>query len=438
MNDLIEESRTGTGPRQDIPRLFGAAPVWGKLLEIEDRIFTKHNLHFYGFGVAAFYVFIVGWLLCEWVLPPNGKLASIDFCWIWVSGKFAVSSDPVRIYDPVMLSAVHDALFHPDECLFQFRHQYVYPPTFLFFTYPLGLMPYSTAFAVWVVATFVLYEAAIYAIIPRPAALIAALTPIAVPVNALFGHNGFLTAGLIGLSLVFVERRPWLAGILLGLLTYKPQFGVLLPIALLASRNWRALGGATATSMMLVVAAAIAFGYQGWPSFIDTLIDRDSSLSPDGHTELRLQSIYGLLHWAGADAWISWTMHLTVAAIVAVTVYAVWAKPIPHSLKAATLCIGAVMVTPYVLPYDVCILSITVAFLVRDGMSRGFLPGERTGILLCFAGLLLWFVQTPISPVVYPVILFLIARRIVAYRRQGIGQRKDKAALEGNAMAHTF
>src|SRR6266478_8273466 len=276
MNDLIEESRTGTGPRQDIPRLFGAAPVWGKLLEIEDRIFTKHNLHFYGFGVAAFYVFIVGWLLCEWVLPPNGKLASIDFCWIWVSGKFAVSSDPVRIYDPVMLSAVHDALFHPDECLFQFRHQYVYPPTFLFFTYPLGLMPYSTAFAVWVVATFVLYEAAIYAIIPRPAALIAALTPIAVPVNALFGHNGFLTAGLIGLSLVFVERRPCLAGILFGLLTYKPQFGVLFPLALLASRNWRALCWATASSVVLSAAAAAAFGYQGWPSFIDLLWHRNS------------------------------------------------------------------------------------------------------------------------------------------------------------------
>jgi arabinofuranan 3-O-arabinosyltransferase len=361
--------------------------------------------------VAAFYAFIVGWLLYEVILPPDGKLASIDFCWIWVSGKFAMSNDPVRIYDPVVLSAVHDALFHPGECLFQFRHQYVYPPTFLFFTYALGLMPYLAAFAAWIAATLVLYEAAIYAIIPRPAAVIAAIAVVAAPLNIVFGQNGFLTAGLIGLSLVFVERRPWLSGVFLGLLAYKPQFGVLFPIALLASRNWRALGGATATTVMLGVAAALAFGYQGWPSFIDTLIDRNSGLSPDGHTELRLQSIYGLLHWVGAGGWISWTIHLTVAAIVAVTVYAVWAEPIPHPLKGAILCIGAVTVTPYVLPYDLCILSVAVAFLVKDGLARGFLPGERFGILVCPVGL--FPVTTPISPVVCMVLLFLLIRRIV-------------------------
>jgi arabinofuranan 3-O-arabinosyltransferase len=429
MNDLMEESHTATGARQEIPRLLGAASGWGKLPEIEDRLFTEHNLKLYGFGVAAIYAFIVGWLLCEVVLPPNGKLASIDFCWIWVSGKFAMSSDPVRIYDPVVLSAVHNALFHPDECLFQFRHQYVYPPTFLFFTYALGLMPYLAAFATWIAATLVLYEAAIYAIIPRPAALIAAIAAVAVPLNIVFGQNGFLTAGLIGLSLVFVERRPWLSGVFLGLLTYKLQFGVLFPIALLASRNWRALGGATATSVMLGVAAAIAFGYQGWPSFINTLIDRNSGLSPDGHTELRLQTIYGLLHWAGAGAWISWTVHLTVAAIVAVTVYAVWAKPIPHSLKAAILSIGAVTVTPYVLPYDLCILSVAGAFLVRDGMSGGFLPGERTGVLICFAGL--FPVATPIAPMICAILFFLTARRIVAYGRDLLTVSRDEPVVYG-------
>jgi arabinofuranan 3-O-arabinosyltransferase len=428
MNDLIEESRSGAGPGREIPRLLGTASGWGKLLEIEDRIFTKHNLQCYGFGLATFYAFIVGWLLFEVVLPPNGKLASIDFCWIWVSGKFAMSSDPVRIYDPVVISAVHNALFHPDECLFPFRHQYVYPPTFLFFTYPLGLMPYLTAFAVWVVATFVLYEAAIYAIISRPAALIAALAPTAVPVNVLFGHNAFLTAGLIGLSLVFVERRPWLAGILLGLLTYKPQFGILFPFVFLASRNWRVLGGAAATSLMLGVAATIAFGYQGWPSFIDTLIGRNSSLSPDG-MELSLQSVYGLLHWAGASARLSWTVHLAIAVVVAVAVCTVWAKPIPQSLKAAILCSGAVTVTPYVLQYDLCILSIAVAFVVSDGMSRGFLPGERIGILICFVGL--FPVTTPIAPMICAILFFLTARRIVAYGRDLLTVSRDEPLVYG-------
>jgi hypothetical protein len=87
----------------------------------------------------------------------------------------------------------------------------------------------------------------------------------------------------------------------------------------------------------------------------------------------------------------------------------------PILFKAAILCIGSVMVTPYVFFYDLCILSIAVAFLVRDGMSRGFLLGERTVILICFAALFL--VQVPIGPVVCATLLFLAGRRIVASRR---------------------
>ena len=73
------------------------------------------------------------------------------------------------------------------------------------------------------------------------------------------------------------------------------------------------------------------------------------------------------------------------------------------------------MVPPYILYYDLCILTIAVAFLVRDGVSRGFLPGERTVILICFAALFL--VQVPIGPVVCAALFLLAARRIGSHRR---------------------
>ena len=268
------------------------------------------------------------------------------------------------------------------------------------------------AFVAWIAGTLVLYLTAIYRIVPYPVALIVAVAPAAVLKNIQLGHNGFLTAALIGLSLAFIERRPWVSGVFLGLLTYKPQFGVLFPLALLISRNWRALGSAAATSLTLGIAAAVVFGYRGWPSFMSSLLGRNSSLSPDGEVELNLQSIYGLLHWAGTSTGIAWAVQLTIAVFVTATVCAMWAKPIPYSLKAAIICIGAVAVSPYLLAYDLCILSIAVAFFVRDGMSRGFLPGERTGLLLCFVGL--FPVATPIAPIICAVLLFLIARRIVA------------------------
>lgn len=415
MNDEIKERLIGAR-LECTPQRLGDMSCRSRWLDIEDRIFTERHLRFYGSGaVVAFVVAVLLWWGLYrgiWVVRPDGSLSTIDFCWIWVSGHFAASSDPSRIYDHAVYAAAQDVFYRPGECLF--LHQYIYPPTFLFFTYPLGLMPYLVAFAVWVVATFVVYETAIYAIIPRRAALIAAVVPGVVLKNLQLGHSGFLAAGLIGLALVSMERRPWLSGIFLGLLTYKPQYGVLFPLALLASRNWRALGSAVVATLIFGGAAAIAFGPETWLSFIDTLFDRNSGLSSDAQVELRLQSVYGLLHWAGASAAISWIAHSCVAAIAASAVWVVWAKPVPHALKAAVLCVAAVMFTPYVLGYDLCILSIAGAFLVSDGIKRGFLPGERTVMLLCVAGL--YVVAVPIGPIIYAALLLLAARRFVAYR----------------------
>jgi hypothetical protein len=385
------------------------------LLKIEDRIFTGRRQRFYGTGIliGLAVAILLGWARHrgQFVVRPDGRLGSIDFCWFWVSGKFAAMSDPSRIYDRAIYAAAQNIYYRPGECLW-LLHQYVYPPIFLFFTYPLGLMPYPAAFAVWAGATLVFYLMAVYVIIPRPTALIAALTPAAVLKNIQLGHNGFLTAGLFGLSLVLVERRPWLSGVFLGLLTYKPQFGVLFPLALLASRNWRALASAAATSLALAAAAALAFGFRTWPGFIASLFDRTSGLSPQQGVELRLESAYGLLHWAGAGARVAWTVHFAVAAGAAVAICSVWAKPIPHSLKASALCIGSLLVSPYVLAYDLCVLPIAVAFLVEDGVSRGFLAGERMLLLACLVALYFDLALAPLGPVVSFVLLFLVFRRI--------------------------
>ena len=172
-----------------------------KLTAIEDWIFTQRRISFYGLGIAVAYLLSLAWRLVhgQWVILPDGRLRCIDFGWMWLSGRFAVSGNSAKIFDYSTFSAAQIALFGHDNC--PFITPYVYPPTYLFMTYFLGFMPYLIAFAAWVLATLFLYGTAVYAIIPRRAAVIAAMSPFCVAVNADFGHNGYITAALIGFSL---------------------------------------------------------------------------------------------------------------------------------------------------------------------------------------------------------------------------------------------
>jgi hypothetical protein len=409
------------------------APSWGKLLVSEDKILTEWRLELYGLGVIFAYAVALACRAFEhqWIVLPNGDIQGLDFGWMWLSGKLAASGEAARVFNPTAFSAAQQALFLPSlgpESVVYFNRFY-YPPTFLFFTLPVGSLPYMIGCAAWITASLALYQAAVYAIIPRRAALIAAATPFFVAANILLVHTGFLTAAFMGLALAFMERRPWVSGIFLGLLTYKPQLGLLFPVALLASRNWRAFGSATATTVILIIASSIAFGYAGWVSFVDALGDRSPSLGPGANGEVVLYSIFGLLHWVGATAWMAWSGQLVVSAAVVLGIWVLWAKPLPYNLKAAILCAGSIMVSPYVMIYDLCILSIAATFLVAEGLSCGFLPGERTAILLCWTTLIP--LHRPVGIIVCCVLIILCIRRIIAQSDHLAGLREASVQSTG-------
>ncbi len=265
-----------------------------KLRIFEAWLFTQPRIWLYGSGaVVAYGIGLAARLLQHrWLFQEDGTLSCIDFTTMWVSGIFAASSDPARMYDDSAWAAAWKSLTSLEGCPLAQGHT-SYPPILLFFTYPFGLMPYVAAFAAWTVVTLLLYLAAIYLIVPRPIAILAALSPFPVFFNFFLGQNGFLLAGLMGLSLALMERRPRLSGFILGLLTFKPQIGILFPFALLVSRKWSVIIGTVATSVVLIVTSVVVFGHQGWPSFIHALVDRGPSLAP------RLESVYGFLSLVG-------------------------------------------------------------------------------------------------------------------------------------------
>ena len=89
------------------------------------------------------------------------------------------------------------------------------------------------------------------AIVGRPFGWMLALAAPMVLNNALVGQNGFLTAALIGGTLYLMPVRPILAGICLGLLSYKPQYGLLFPLVLIAAAQWRTFFSAAVTTVLM-------------------------------------------------------------------------------------------------------------------------------------------------------------------------------------------
>ncbi|MBF0373361.1 MAG: DUF2029 domain-containing protein, partial [Alphaproteobacteria bacterium] len=143
-----------------------------------------------------------------------------------------------------------------------------YPPSFALFLIWLPLLPYMPAYVAWGAVTAIPYLAAMRAAARDPLGPLLGLAYPAAMINGLFGQNGFLSAGLMGLGLVLLERRPVAAGLCIGLLSFKPQLGPLIPLALAAGGHWRAFAAAGATVAAMVLASAGLFGADAWQAFL--------------------------------------------------------------------------------------------------------------------------------------------------------------------------
>ena len=153
--------------------------------------------------------------------------------------------------------------------------------------------------------TLPLYVAAVRHIVGERAGIFVALGSPAVLWNVTAGQNGFLTAALIGGTLGLMQRRPALAGLCLGLLSYKPHFGLLFPIALIAVAQWRVIGVAALVPPRMAAPRLLVFGAASWQAFFDWMPVTSRVVLGDGGADFsRLQSLFGLCaRRAAANCW---------------------------------------------------------------------------------------------------------------------------------------
>ena len=379
----------------------------------EDLIFTRRRMSLWGYGILAANVgaFAIRWFTGNWIIDQAGHQKLNDFESLWVGGKLGLMRDAASAYNyPLYAVAQASALNGPPPATF---FHWVYPPTVLLLFAPIALLPYTAAFFTWIAASLSIYIVGLYEILPDSLLIVIALLPPPVPKNLFIGQLAFLMAGLLALSMVFMSRRPFLSGILMGFLTCKPQYVLFLPLALLLTRQWRVIAGAIVSGSILFLGTAWAFGPNAWILFLRASKELDfvNSLPPPFSVVYLNQTVLGLMHQTGAGMTAGWVVHLAVALLMTALVGQIWMRQAPQSLKAAAFSIGVLIATPHMLAYDLTLLSVPAAFLVEDGLARGFLPRDRLVLMICFLGLFLCF-NFIVGPIILLALMGLVLRRV--------------------------
>jgi len=317
----------------------------------------------------------------------QGRPLGTDFSNVYAAGTYVLDGNAAAAFDPVQQFTRERAIFG-DTTQFYGWH---YPPFFLFIAAALAWMPYGLALAVWQAVTLGLYLLVIWAIASpsfRAAGrgdnllwLLLALAFPAVLINVGHGQNGFLTAALLGGALVVLDRRPILAGILLGLMVYKPQYGLMLPVVLAVSGRWRCFASAAVTVALLTIATTLVFGAAAWHAFaVFSEFTRTVVLEQGNTGWHKIQSIFAWARMWGAPIPFAYALQGTAIVAIAGALAWLWRSAASYPLKAAALCLGTILATPYSFDYDMMVLAPAIAFVAVDGFARGFGPWHKTAL----------------------------------------------------------
>jgi arabinofuranan 3-O-arabinosyltransferase len=305
-----------------------------------------------------------------WIYDPNGLGIPTDFINVWAAGRLVLDGVPAQAYDWDIQKQVEVAKLGQDFVGYFAWH---YPPPFLFVASVLAQLPYQLAFIGWVAVSLLPFLVAMRAIVGRAFGYLLALAMPMAFINTLVGQNGFLTAALIGGTLYLIPIRPVLAGICLGLLTYKPQYGLLFPIVLIAAGQWRVFVSAGVTAIVMALVSWLAFGTESWLAFFHWMPRFSQAFLTEGKaTWWKLQSIFSLVRYFGGTEQLAWGFQWVLTASVAVVLALMWRSRVPYTMKAAALAAGTLLTTPYLFMYDMMVLAIPTAFLVRVGLKSGF------------------------------------------------------------------
>ncbi len=362
-------------------------------------------------------------------LDFRGRPLGSDFSQVYAAGRMVWAGHAADVWDWPRHFAVQLQVHHAHRLDVYGWH---YPPPFLLVATALAALPYLAALFTWQAATL----GPLLVIANRVTGLKDGwLFVLAAPVTAIclmHGHNAFLTTLLLGAGLWLLARRPFVAGLLLGCLVYKPQFALILPPLLLLARKWPAIVGAAVSSLGLVLLTYAIWGWPVWQAFIDSLPLTRQVIIEQGRTGWeKIVTPFAAARALGADIRAAYVVQgiATVSAIGAALWLAWSGRP---ALRNAAAITAAVIATPYALDYDLVVLLAAMGFLWKDGEATGWLPWEKT--LLAFVWVAPLFGRSVAAATQFPLGLAASVTILALAVRRGLRASPSRHSRAGSGQ----
>jgi alpha-1,2-mannosyltransferase len=290
----------------------------------------------------------------------------------WAEGKAAM------VYEVNAFTQFQNALYFQGLDGQAYFRPFFYPPIWLVMLLPFAWLTATKAYALFIAVTAAIATALVgrhdwtgwLAVLVSPAAVWVVLA----------GQNTFLSVTFFYGGMGLIDRVPAAAGILLGLLAYKPQLFVLIPVALIAARRWRVLAWTSATVVAVSLTSLAMFGTEVWQAFLASAREGSAVSGADAMFEsfrLQMVTLFAAVRLTGFAPATAQAVQLTGAALSAAVVWLGFRRQGPSEPAIALLAALTFLVSPYTMNYDLLLLMPAVLALFRFALAQGFYPGER-------------------------------------------------------------
>lgn len=310
--------------------------------------------------------------------PGNGS----DFGIFWAVAQLLHEGQAIKAYDATVLHQVTQQ-FMPS--LKKGTFGWFYPPQYFIFLYPLGWFGYLWSYLLFEGASLWLAILGLRRILPDTRWVLLILGFGGVAINLGYGQNAFQTLALLTWIIVLQEKAPVRAGILAGIMCYKPQLMLMIPVIFLQNSNWRAIASGMATLICLVGLSLLLWDANLWLVWLHSMSVASQVLAKGGqHYWSMVDSLYALVHRFGLSSPLS----MAVQVIQGLILFGITTRMTKYGtdvdLKNALWILTGLMITPYLIEYETAVLLLPLALYVKSGMRAGWCPKEWIGLVLCY------------------------------------------------------